>query len=225
MHIPPSSGDTPSFTEYAGRYMAEHLACLQALPLAAIEATVDHLWDAYERDATIFICGNGGSASMSSHFASDLARTVMSPDLIDHARRFRVVSLVDNVALLTAWSNDESYARIFAEPLYNLARSGDVLVAISGSGASLNIIAALEAARDLQLTTIGLTGQSGGRLRTDADICIAVETDKYEHNEPLHSMIFHLITFYLRERLIAYHMPEAASVPSLQTVRRAVVQV
>lgn len=199
-----------NYTDYAERYLTTHLAHLQTLPLAVIGQAVATLWDAHERGATIFLCGNGGSASMASHFAADLNKTTMRPDLFSSTRRFRAVSLADNMALLTAWGNDVAYERVFAEQLRNLARPGDVLFAISGSGNSPNVVAAITAARELDVTTIGLTGRSGGRLLSDCDICIGVDTDAYEHNEPLHSTVFHLITFYLRERLAAQTMGAAA---------------
>ncbi len=198
-----------AYTTYAERYLTAHLNYLRALPLEAIGAAVEVLWAAQERGATIFLCGNGGSASMATHFAADLNKTTIRPDLFASARRFRAISLADNPALITAWGNDVAYERIFAEQLHNFAQPGDVLFAISGSGRSPNIVAAIQAARELDLKTIGLTGQSGGCLRSDCDICISVETDAYEHNEPLHSTIFHLMTFYLRERLVA--QTEAAS--------------
>lgn len=203
MSYAPSTNGTECYADYAERYVTHHLAYLRALPLATIGRVVDILWAAQERGATIFMCGNGGSASMAAHFAADLSKTTINPALYGKARRFRVVSLVDNMALLTAWSNDTNYNLAFAEQLRNLARPDDVLVAISGSGNSPNIIAALEAARDLGVTTIGLTGCTGGQLRDATDVCITVDTDAYEHNEPLHSAIFHMITFYLRERLTA----------------------
>lgn len=201
MNYAPYTNSAECYMEYAERYITEHLAYLRALPHATISRAVEMVWEAHARGATIFICGNGGSASMAAHFAADLCKTTMAPLLYDKAQRFRVISLADNMALLTAWSNDTTYERVFAEQLRNLARPGDVLIAISGSGNSPNVVAALEAARELGVTTIGLTGHTGGCLRTDADVCITVGTDAYEHNEPLHSMIFHMMTFYLRGRL------------------------
>ncbi|MCG8347411.1 MAG: SIS domain-containing protein [Chloroflexales bacterium] len=192
-----------NYADYAERYLIEHLAYLRALPFDSIERAIEAIWAVHERGATIFLCGNGGSASMASHFAADLSKTTVRPDLFGKAQRFRAVSLADNVALLTAWGNDTAYERIFAEQLRNMAHPGDILFAISGSGSSPNVVAALEAAQELDVMTIGLTGQSGGRLRSDCDICICVDTDAYEHNEPLHSAVFHMITFYLRSRLSA----------------------
>lgn len=205
-YAPYGNGNAPhteAFTDYAERYLTAHLAHMRALPIEPIVQAVDIIWEAHEREATIFICGNGGSASMAAHFAADLCKTTMPPDCFSQARRFRVVSLVENMALLTAWSNDTTYEQALAEQLRNLARPGDLLIAISGSGNSPNIVAALEAAATLGVRTIGLTGGTGGRLHSDATVCITAATDAYEHNEPLHSMIFHMITFYLRERLMA----------------------
>lgn len=192
-----------SYDQYAEEFIARHLTFLSALPTKTIGQVVELLWSAHQRGATIFLCGNGGSASMASHFAADLNKTTMVPQQFASARRFRAVSLADNVALMTAWGNDVAYERIFAEQLRNLARPGDIFFAISGSGSSPNIVAALETAGELGLTTVGLTGQTGGRLRHGCDVCICVDSDAYEHNEPLHSVVFHIITFYLRQRLFS----------------------
>lgn len=192
-----------SYEAFAEEYIARHLSFLSTLPTKAIGQAADALWGAHERGSTIFLCGNGGSASMASHFAADLSKTTLLPQQFGTARRFRAVALSDNHALITAWGNDVAYERIFAEQLYNLARPDDVLIAISGSGSSPNIVAAVTAAAELGLTTIGLTGQAGGMLRNGCDIAICVDSDAYEHNEPLHSVAFHMITFYLRQRLYA----------------------
>lgn len=205
-----------SYDAYAEAYLARHLTFLSALPTKTIGQAVETLWGAHERGATIFLCGNGGSASMASHFAADLMKTTMVPAQFAHARRFRAVSLADNVALMTAWGNDAAYERIFAEQLRNLALPGDVLFAISGSGSSPNVVAAVNAAAELGLTSIGLTGQTGGHLRNNCDICICVDTDAYEHNEPLHSTVFHMITFYLRQRLFEQTSASMAAVPAAE---------
>ncbi|NJN16284.1 MAG: SIS domain-containing protein [Oscillochloris sp.] len=192
-----------SYEAYAEEYLARHLTFLSTLPTKTIGMAADVMWNAHERGATIFLCGNGGSASMASHFAADLSKTTIVPQHFAQARRFKAVSLADNMALLTAWGNDVAYEQIFAEQLRNLAGPDDVLVAISGSGTSPNVVAAVMAAAEIGMTTVGLTGQTGGRLRGDCDICICVDSDAYEHNEPLHSVTFHLIAFYLRQRLYA----------------------
>lgn len=192
-----------SYEAYAEEYIARHMSFLSALPTKAIGQAAEALWAAHERGSTIFLCGNGGSASMASHFAADLSKTTLVPQQFANARRFRAVALTDNQALLSAWGNDVSFERIFAEQLRNLARPDDVLIAISGSGNSPNVVAAVAAAAELGLTTIGLTGQTGGMLRSGCDIAICVDSDAYEHNEPLHSVVFHMLTFYLRQRLFA----------------------
>jgi len=192
-----------SYEAYAEEYLARHLSFLSALPTKAIGQAAEAIWAAHARGSTIFLCGNGGSAAMAAHFAADLNKTTLVPQQFGAARRFRAMALVDNLALLTAWANDVAYERIFAEQLHNLARPDDILIAISGSGTSPNILAAITAAAELGLTTIGLTGQTGGMLRNGCDIAICVDSDAYEHNEPLHSVVFHMITFYLRQRLFA----------------------
>lgn len=172
-HAPLTNADK-GYMDYAERYMHAHLTYLRAVPHDIVARAAATLWEAHENGSTIFICGNGGSASMASHFAADLCKTTMTPAVFGRARRFRVVSLVDNMALLTAWSNDTTYEQAFAEQLRNLANADDVLIAISGSGNSPNVVAALDAARAIGMPTIGLTGESGGYLRRNTDMCITV---------------------------------------------------
>src|SRR5919199_5402095 len=132
----------------------------QGMPFDAIAGAADILLACHRRRGTIFVVGNGGSAATASHFACDLAKGTRN----DLAPAFRVMPLTDNVPLMTAWANDTSYDRIFAEQLSALVQPGDVVVAISASGNSPNVLAATRVARQLGATTIAFTGHSGGRL-------------------------------------------------------------
>jgi D-sedoheptulose 7-phosphate isomerase len=116
-------------------------------------------------------------------------------------KRFRVIALTDNVSLMTAWANDTDYNHIFSEPLRNLAGRGDVLVAISASGNSPNIIAAVEVAKTIGLRVIGLTGFGGGKLAKLADVSFTVPSNEYGPVEDVHMILDHIITGYLYEKL------------------------
>src|ERR687883_249011 len=134
------------------------VAC--TMPVDLLESAAEVLLACHRRGGTVFVLGNGGSAATASHFVCDLAKGTRT----DGLPAFRVVSVTDNVPLITAWANDTSYDRVFAEQLSALVRPGDVLVALSASGNSPNVLAATRVARQLGAATIALTGQSGGRL-------------------------------------------------------------
>ena len=140
--------------KHSKAYLQQLRDALDALDLRQVEDMCEQFAAARERDAQIFLCGNGGSGATASHLANDLGKGAS----LDQARRFRVIALTDNVPWMTALANDISYDVIFAEQLRNLARPGDVLLAISGSGNSANIIQAVEAAKELGVETIGWTG-------------------------------------------------------------------
>ena len=179
------------------RYWRELARGMRLMPFAALEQAADLLLGCHRRGATIFLAGNGGSAATASHFACDLAKGVRAGGLPP----FRVVALTDNVPLMTAWGNDTDYQRIFAEQLATLARPGDVLVAISASGNSPNILLAAEAARAAGATTLALTGKTGGKLVKLADLAIRVPLDPIEQVEDAHVVIAHSLCVVLRDRL------------------------
>jgi D-sedoheptulose 7-phosphate isomerase len=133
---------------------------MQAMPFRHLERAVNVLLEGYRRGATIFIVGNGGSAATASHFACDLAKGTR----IEGLPGFRVMPLTDNVPLITAWANDTRYDRIFAEQLTPHVQPGDILIAISASGNSANVLAAAVVARAAGAFVIGVTDQSGGKL-------------------------------------------------------------
>src|SRR5258708_16555070 len=126
-----------------------------------VEAFVNMLWQAWERDSSVFICGNGGSASTANHMALDLGKQTMVPG----RRPLRAISLSANAALITAWANDSDFSRVFAEQLAAQGRPGDVVICISCSGDSSNIVGALAEAEKSGIATVGLGGFDGGRLR------------------------------------------------------------
>ncbi len=157
------------------------------------------LQSAYERDGKIYLIGNGGSAAIASHFANDLNKTVFGQKGEKQAKRFQAICLADNVSSLTAWANDVGFESIFAEQLRNFAQEKDVLLAISASGNSPNIIKAVEMAKELHVPIIGFCGFDGGKLLTLSDAKILVPSQKYEIVESAHDAICHLITTYFKE--------------------------
>ncbi|HZA01798.1 MAG TPA: SIS domain-containing protein, partial [Hyphomicrobiaceae bacterium] len=142
--------------------------------------------------------GNGGSASTATHFACDLSKAT----IVQGRARLRVTSLTDNVALLTAWANDTSYENVFAEQLANLLNPGDVVVAISASGNSPNVIAAIKTAAACGATTVGIVGFSGGSLKEAVDAVVHVPSDSYGVVEDCHLVLEHAITESTRNALL-----------------------
>lgn len=171
---------------------------LSRLPLRDIVKVEMLLLEAWLHDRTIYIAGNGGSASTASHMANDLNKGAVVPG----QRRFRAVALTDNVPLITAWANDNGYERVFVEQMANFLQPGDVFVAISGSGNSPNILVSVEWARQAGAITIGLTGGSGGRLRMLADYTVIVPTNRMEQIEDVHLALSHGLCMSLRARIL-----------------------
>jgi D-sedoheptulose 7-phosphate isomerase len=178
-------------------YLGQVAALIGKTPRQAVQDAIDRLWRAYCDDAQIFACGNGGSSATASHFVEDLAKGV---DVPAGTRRFRAISLVDSVPTLTAYANDVGYEHVFAEPLKNLVRAGDVLVAVSGSGKSANVLRAMSAAREAGAGVVGLTGGDGGEMPELSDVCIVVPADNMQQIEDVHLVIAHAIYVELRAR-------------------------
>lgn len=182
---------------YVGNLTSE----LNAIDLETVQACIDLLAKTRDDEAMIFVCGNGGSAATASHFATDLGKGAS----YGRSKRFRVVALTDNVPIITAYSNDVDYDIVFSEQLRGLARPGDVLVTISGSGTSRNIIKAITEARDIGLTVVSMTGFEGGKSGPMADIHINVPSDHMGRIEDAHMAVCHMIAFTFIEGCHASH--------------------
>jgi D-sedoheptulose 7-phosphate isomerase len=196
-----------SSREYARQYLANLKSVLDRLPLEALEQAVTLIDEAHAAGRQIFVIGNGGSAATASHMMNDLNKGTLGHKGDAPWKRFRVIALTDNVSLMTAWANDTDYNAIFSEPLKNLAQHGDLLIAISASGNSPNIIAAVNAARELGVKVIGLTGFGGGKLAKLADVVFDVPSDDYGPVEDVHMILDHIITSYLYAMLKERHTP------------------
>jgi D-sedoheptulose 7-phosphate isomerase len=182
---------------FVDEYLALSAETLLRIPADSVDRISRRLLQAYESCAQIFLAGNGGSAALASHLACDLAKTVSGAQPRNLDKRFRVISLSDNVATLTAWANDESFDCVFSEPLRNSAQPDDVLLVISASGDSPNIIKAIETGLRLQMTTIGLLGFSGGQAKTMLDEFILIDSDDYGIVEGAHGVLTHLLSSWL----------------------------
>jgi D-sedoheptulose 7-phosphate isomerase len=182
---------------YVESYFDRLRGTIDRIPLERIERIGEILFRAYEHNKQVFVVGNGGSAATASHMACDLGKNTIGPN----QRRFRILSLTDNTPLLTALANDVGYDHVFSEQLVNLIRPGDVLIVITGSGRSPNILEAMRYSRDRAATVIALLGFDGGPARDLADELILVPSDDYGLIEDLHMIFNHVLVGYFRERL------------------------
>jgi D-sedoheptulose 7-phosphate isomerase len=182
-------------------YLALVCREIRQLDPAQIENVSELIEAAYDRGRFVFICGNGGSGANASHLCEDLAKCTLRD--FERQKRLKVLSLTDNTAGIMAWANDEGYDRIFVEQLKNLASPGDLLLAISGSGNSPNILKAVAWANDHGLTTVGITGFSGGKLKTLGQYNLHAAIDDMGVTESLHQVVFHWIIDDLYRRFSA----------------------
>jgi len=168
-----------------------------------VHALADAIFDCYQHGRTVFVCGNGGSGSNASHFCEDLGKGTLRREDFDNdkKKRLRIISLTDNTPYILAWANDEGFDRIFLEQLKNLAHPGDLLIAISGSGNSPNVLRAVDWANKNDLRTFGCTGFGGGKLRTLAQKNLHVPLDDMGIVESIHLTAFHWIVDNLHARI------------------------
>jgi D-sedoheptulose 7-phosphate isomerase len=176
---------------------------LRRLDPAHVQALADAIYTCYEHRRTVFVIGNGGSGSNASHFCEDLGKGTLRREDFDNdqKRRLRILSLTDNTPYILAWGNDEGFDRIFVEQLKNFALPGDLLIAISGSGNSPNILRAVEWANRNDLRTFGCTGFSGGKLKGFAQHNFHVPLDDMGIVESIHLTAFHWIVDNLHARI------------------------
>jgi D-sedoheptulose 7-phosphate isomerase len=187
----------------AGPFLKRMAEELLRLDPAEVTRLADLMYDCYRRGRMIFVIGNGGSGSNASHFCEDIGKgTLRKQDFDDDAKkRFKILSLTDNTPYILAWGNDEGFDRVFLEQLKNLAGEGDLLIAISGSGNSPNVLRAVEWANRHGLTTFGCTGFDGGKLRGLAKHGLHVDLKDMGIVETLHLAAFHWVVDDLYRRL------------------------
>jgi D-sedoheptulose 7-phosphate isomerase len=168
-----------------------------------IWVVVQVLFKAWQERRQIFLVGNGGSAATASHMANDLNKLT----IVEGMPRMKAMALTDNVPLITAWSNDTSYENAFSEQLVNFIQPGDIVICISASGNSPNILRAIEVARQSEATVIGFTGQPGGKLRELADYSILIPDDHIGRQEDGHMILDHVISNSLRHLILNVNQP------------------
>lgn len=188
-----------SIADYFDGYAGDMIRAINSIDRISLDAAQTMLTSAIARDAAIYACGNGGSAAISNHLVCDHAKGVGT----DTGLRPRVHSLSAGVELLTALANDVDYAEVFAGQLAYLGRTGDVLITISSSGDSENVVRAVRWAKANRLSTIALTGFTGGRTAAEADISLHVEANNYGIVEDVHQMLMHVLAQFIRQA----HMP------------------
>lgn len=184
-----------SIEAFAARYIRRNERLLASLNPRHIASVVTLIRDARDSGKRIFAIGNGGSASTASHFVNDLGKGAS----VGREPRFKVIPLTDNVEWMTALSNDLSYEDVFVEQMKNFAEPGDVLLAISGSGNSENVLRAVRFANRLGCHTVGFAGFGGGKLKDLVGHCIVVESDHMGRVEDMHMMLQHIICYYFMD--------------------------
>lgn len=180
-------------------YLVQLAEIMGDMPRDQIWEVIHVLMGAWRRGSRVFLLGNGGSAATASHMANDLNKLTIVPGL----PRLKAIALTDNVPLITAWANDTAYENIFAEQMLNFLDSDDVVIGISASGNSANVLKAIQLAREHGAITIGFTGRDGGRLGRLVDHCILVPSDYILHQEDAHMILDHLISSILRQCMMA----------------------
>jgi D-sedoheptulose 7-phosphate isomerase len=176
---------------------------LQKIDPGQVQALADAVWSCYQQGRFVFVIGNGGSGSNASHFCEDLGKGTLRREDFDNdkKKRLRVLSLTDNTPYILAWGNDEGFDRVFVEQLKNLASPGDLLIAISGSGNSPNVLRAVEWANRNGVKTFGCTGFSGGKLQSLAQQNLHVPLDDMGIVESIHLTAFHWVVDDLYKRI------------------------
>jgi D-sedoheptulose 7-phosphate isomerase len=181
--------------QYPERYRTESLKSIEAIDVEQVGRAIELLAAARAAGRNIFVCGNGGSAMVASHFATEMTKGAS----YGRTQRFRVMALAESVCTLTAYSNDVSYECVFAEQLKNFAQAGDVVMAVSGSGNSANVVRALEYANSIGCRTVAFTGRDGGLLAPLAELNIHVRHPHMGHIEDAHHVALHMIAYYFME--------------------------
>ncbi len=204
-------------------YMNRFGELLKQLDATQIVGLSDAIYQCYEQGTTVFICGNGGSGSNSSHFCEDLGKSTLDPKDFenDDVKRLRVMSLTDNTPYILAWGNDEGFDRIFVEQLKNFAQPGDLLIAISGSGNSPNILKAVEWSNRHQVTTWGITGYTGGKLSESAQHELHVPLDDMGMVESVHMLAFHWVLNDVHARINQVGRYDSKTTPQTLPLRKA----
>lgn len=180
------------------KYVSDFSDLLQKVDPKEVDTLVAALEEAYRDDRFVFVIGNGGSGANASHLCEDLAKGTLAD--FEKQKRLKIMSLTDNTPAILAWANDTGYDRIFVEQLKNFAQPGALLIAISGSGNSPNVLKAVEWANGHEMKTVALTGYDGGKLRKLAHHAVHVPSHNMGAVESVHLVVFHYVLDTLYER-------------------------
>ena len=183
---------TASFPEM---YKADLLKAIETIDLEKVGQAIDILFQARDEGRRIFVCGNGGSASTASHFVCDMVKGAS----FQRDKRFRIMALTDSLPTITAYANDVGYDCVFVEQLKNFAEPGDVVVAISGSGNSPNVLQAVEYANSIGCRSIALSGRNGGKLGPMAQLNLQASNAHMGRIEDVHMIVMHMICYYFMD--------------------------
>lgn len=189
----PGDLDTRDFARW---YRARTLEQWEALDLDALARVAAVIEEAQSRGRFVWVCGNGGSAASAAHVGCDFGKTAAKPGVPP----LKTVSLSDNTAYMTAIGNDLSFDETFSRQLENVAAAGDVVLLISGSGNSANLLRAAKLARDRKAKVVGLLGFDGGKLKALCDVHLLIPSDQYGVIEDMHMAVAHILTFYLKQK-------------------------
>lgn len=176
-------------------YQDELIRAINAVDAAEFEKLIAILLEAYHNDRQVFIFGNGGSAATANHFVCDFGKNAVQGD----RRRFRILSLSDNVEKITALANDIAYVQVFRQQMINLMRPGDVGIAVSASGNSPNVVRGCEYVREIGGKLIVLAGFTGGKIAPMGDATLVADMESYERVEDMHMMILHMVVCFFKE--------------------------
>jgi len=182
------------YIKYADAYISDVKKTLDSLEKEQLRAVVETLKKARDEGRQVFVFGNGGSAATASHFVNDLAKGALGAG----GKRFKAICLSDSIPLMLAWANDTSFDNIFVEQLKNLMNAGDVVVGISGSGNSANVLKAVDYANKNGGITVGLSGFGGGKLAKLARYAVVAGSEHMGRVEDAHLVVAHLVAYYLR---------------------------
>jgi len=180
---------------FAERYKSELLTALDGINLTEVQSAIEWFVQARDENRHIFVCGNGGSAATASHFACDIVKGAS----FNRGSRFRIMALSDSQATMTAYSNDVGYECVFAEQLKNFAQPGDLVMGISGSGNSPNVLRAIEYGNSIGCKTLALTGRDGGKLGPLAQKNIHIAVPHMGRIEDAHMVVCHMIAYYFMD--------------------------
>ena len=196
-------------TDWTGldHYLGDFTKLLAQVDRKQVQTMVDLVEKAYVQEKTVFIIGNGGSGANASHLCEDLGKGTLHD--FEKQRRLKVMSLTDNTPYILAWGNDTSYDRVFVEQLKNFTEKDALLIAISGSGNSPNVISAIEYANGHGMKTLGVTGYDGGKLKKMAHHNVHVPSWNMGMVESVHSALFHYLLDVLYHKFKALKLAPA----------------